>query len=123
MDSTRKNQKSLKDPKAKARTTLAVLRKEPSYAWIDLLRSQVKAGHFSLADIGTSEEELKRFRVEVHRNDARHWLARLREGSGELYYIGFIRENMKGGSFSLEDIGTNEEEIAFFTRWKAPKIP
>ncbi len=80
--------------------------------FLDCLRREVENGGFSLADIGTSEEELEELRVKSCKISAQRWLKDLREGT-ELYssYHRFLLKRVKAGGFSLADIGTSEEEL------------
>lgn len=81
---------------------------------IGYLREDAKHEGFSLADIGTSEEELHNLRVNGHKTIAQKWLGRLRAGHNEhpLRLAGYIHWHAKKGVFSLADIGASEEELS-----------
>jgi len=67
-------------------------------------------------DIGTSEEELKVFRIKGCKIAAESWLDLLRRGSSKNpeRCILYLRNNMKRGELTLENIGTSEEELQSF---------
>ena len=98
------------------KTWLELLRKgtEDFELIIGYLREDAKQEGFSLADIGTSEEELCAFRINGHKALACKWLSRLRAGHNEhpLRIAGYIHWHAKKGGFSLADIGASEEELS-----------
>lgn len=97
-------------PKAQARTTVARLREKPDFFWIGSLRDKVKAGVFSLSDIGTSEEELEQLLERARMDAALYWLTQLRKEPSNSA-IHHVREALTKSGLSLTDIGTSEEEL------------
>jgi len=77
------------------------------------IREYVDKAGISLADIGTSEEELQTCFKTGNMNAARTWLKRARERSvpWEVDTRGHIRRLAAEASFTLADIGTSEEEL------------
>ncbi len=81
---------------------------------INSLRRILKESGLTLEDIGTSEDEIKQLYVKGLKLEAASWLKHLRTATGDsrndiLFYM---RETLKGGGLTLEDIGTSEDEIA-----------
>ncbi len=78
--------------------------------------SHLNAGALTLEDVGTNEEEMSGFEKLRFVAYGKWWLASLREGKAPdpNYLISLIRRELKGGKFTLEDIGTTEEELASF---------
>ena len=76
------------------------------------LRGEVRKGNLLLADIGTSEEELKQLRVKGCKVSAQKWLSYLRQGNGSYEEcINLLRIEVRKGNLLLADIGTSEEEL------------
>ncbi|MEX0918619.1 MAG: hypothetical protein WDZ85_01490, partial [Candidatus Paceibacterota bacterium] len=76
-----------------------------------------RKGNLSLADIGTSEEELAELWVKGCTTKAHKWLGHLRNGTDQYdSFIGYVREEARKGNLSLADIGTSEEELASFAK-------
>ena len=86
------------------------------YDWvIGHIRKLAARGKFSLADIGTSEEELEQLRIKGCIADATKWLNSLRMDNDQKdWIVRHIRELAIRGNFLLVDIGTNEEELSSF---------
>ena len=82
-------------------------------SFIGYLHREVGKGKLSLADIGTSEEELAKLRVKGAKTAAEKWLGYLRKGT-DMYesFIGYLHREVGRGKLSLADIGTSEEELA-----------
>jgi hypothetical protein len=76
------------------------------------LRDSLRKGGLSLADIGTSEAELKKFEAAGIKGDARKQLKDLRDGS-LLYEVSvfLLIHALEKGNLSLADIGTNDVEL------------
>ena len=100
--------------------------KTSAQKWLEYLRSgtdqyesflrylleEVKEGGFTLKDIGTSEEELKKLRVKGCKISAQKWLEYLRSGTDQYEsFLRYLLEEVKEGGFTLKDIGTSEEEL------------
>ncbi len=89
---------------------------------LDGLREAIKEGGFSLADIGTDEEELRSFELGVAKSRALGLLEYLRSGTlrrdnnAFKSYLDGLREAIKEGGFSLADIGTSEAELEELTK-------
>jgi hypothetical protein len=84
---------------------------------IEYVRQEALKGNFSLADIGTSEEELEELRVKGCMTVAQESLGFLRNGTSQYdLFIEYVRKEARKGNFSLADIGTSEEELASFRR-------
>jgi hypothetical protein len=76
------------------------------------LRQQLTNGGLTLADIGTSEEELEQLRVLGCKTVATNHLNNLRRGSSSLdYELRGLRQQLTNGGLTLADIGTSEEEL------------
>lgn len=83
----------------------------PKYL-IELLQSGVQNGEFTLEDVGTSEEELREFQINDCKRVAQEELAVLREGTEDYSIIlRNIQVQVQKGGFTLEDIGTSEQEL------------
>jgi uncharacterized membrane protein len=84
---------------------------------IGYVREEAAKGNLSLADIGTSEEELAQLRVKGCMTAAQEWLGFLRNGASDYdLLIEYVREEATKGNLSLADIGTSEEELASFRK-------
>ena len=82
-------------------------------SFISYLRREVQNGGFSLADIGTSEEEIAELRIKGCKTYALHFLALLRNGTTQYdSFISYLRREVQNGGFSLAAIGTSEGELA-----------
>ena len=81
-------------------------------SWLVYLRTAVERGGFALVDIGTDEQELETLRINGCKITAQKWLGYLRAG-GQFYesFLGYLREEVLLGGFTLSDIGTSEEEL------------
>lgn len=81
-------------------------------SFIGHLRKEIDRGNLSLADIGTSEEELEQLRVKGCKVSAQNWLSYLRDGVDAYdFFVGRLRKEVSKGNLSLADIGTSEEEL------------
>jgi len=83
------------------------------------LRREVTLGGFALEDIRTSEEELEEFRLNGCRASASEWLGKLRCWThSRKNLLGWLRDEIAKakGTFTLEDIGTSEAELARLVR-------
>ena len=105
-----------KDSKTTAKFWLEYLRskKGGQYQYAaDQVRSLAASGKFTLEDIGTGEEELARLLVENMKTEAKRWLESLRSKKGGQYQYAAdqVRSLAASGKFTLEDIGTSEEEL------------
>ena len=108
------------DHKKEAQDWLVILRRgSQQYDVIRHVRDHAREGNFSLADIGTSEDELDDLRVKSLKMAAQSWLVILRRYDTDKYNaIKYIRDFVREGNFSLADIGTSEEEFALFANKK-----
>ncbi|MCX7911711.1 MAG: hypothetical protein N2506_01920 [Dehalococcoidales bacterium] len=91
---------------------------------IRTMREYLKAGGLSLADIGTSEEEIQSCFREGHRNSARNWLKVARENDSYqnvLTAVHHIRNRIAEAGLTLDDIGTSEAELEFLLASRRPK--
>ncbi len=104
----------MEEEKDKARRILRQLRNGAALYeyFLRCLRISCETGGFTLHDIGTDEEELKAILVNGFKRDAMVFLEALRHGS-YLYEktIVYLRIAMKGGNFTLETLGSSEEEL------------
>ena len=97
-----------------AQEDLHILRQETQHYSICLRRLRLVAqeGEFTLEEIGTSEEELEILRIKGHKILARQYLLYLRsETMNHRSFFEFLKTELKKGEFTLEEIGTNEEEL------------
>lgn len=80
---------------------------------IGLILDGIQRDNLTLADIGTSMEELKGYRAAYFRNNARKWLNRLRDGINDEFThdVNYVYNGIERGDYTLADIGTNEEEL------------
>ena len=86
-------------------------------SFIEYVREEALKGNLSLADIGTSEEELETLRVKGCTIAAHKWLDLLRNGTDDYdSHIEYVREEVRKGKLSLADIGTSEKELASFVK-------
>lgn len=93
--------------------------------WLEHLQKELKAGGLSLADIGTNEKELQELTVMCCKKAAKNYLSILRDGTddytGYMFFVNRVRKGLKKFNLSLEDIGTNEEELRFLAPRLDPK--
>jgi len=76
------------------------------------LREVITKGNLTLADIGTSEDELRELWVKCCKFSAQRWLDHLRnETVNYEYCLDCLRKEIAKGVITLEDIGTSEEEL------------
>lgn len=85
------------------------------------LRDDIRGGEFTLAEIGTSEEELCILQVKNCKKNAQKWLNRLRGEDGKKNdypwrIADYLRHWIRKGGLSLADIGTSEEELNKLSR-------
>ena len=109
------------DHKKEAIRLLGLLRQEHGGydTAIAYLRGHVSKGGLTLADIGTSGEELERLRILGCAAAAKEWLRILRpNGLDSPHYFNQLQREIAKGGLLLADIGTTEEEIALFNKWK-----
>ncbi len=110
----------MKDYFAEAKGWLAIARQKSCNGEVKLeiqyLREYVRKAGCSLEDIGTSEEELKSLRAKGYRSEAQKRLDLVRSHAnlhGEVEdRIRIFREYAKKARYSLEDVGTSEEELS-----------
>lgn len=77
----------------------------------------IRKANFTLADIGTSEEELEQLRIKGCKTAAQMCLEHLRRGSDrDVVFLEQLRNQLRLGNLSLVDIGTNAAELASFER-------
>ncbi|HJO89851.1 MAG: hypothetical protein QGH85_01025 [Candidatus Pacebacteria bacterium] len=85
---------------------------------IESLRKNLERGGLSLTDIGTSKKELEELFIEGCKLRAQRYIRWIREKPSQYpTWIKRLRERLKEGDLSLDDIGTSEEEL----RSLAPK--
>ena len=99
--------------------------------WLDLLsqsdcetpqyqnfvRDELHRGGWTLEDIGSSEEKLSELVSLAHKNQAIHWLDLLSQsGCRSPIYANSVRDSLKKGGWTLEDIGSSEEKLAELVR-------
>jgi len=80
---------------------------------LEKMRNHLRLGYWSLADIGTSKNELDSLRYSNRRFVAAAYLDSLRHGT--IYYnpmMASLRSNLSHGGYLLTDIGASEEELA-----------
>lgn len=78
------------------------------------VREYISRANISLADIGTSEEELQNCFKTGHINAAKTWLKTARERCNSQDVgaeVGHIRSLANEAKFVLDEIGTSEEEL------------
>ena len=81
-------------------------------SFLKCLRKEVQKGGLTLEDIGTSEEELEELRVKNCKALAQECLDFLRSGADNYEsFLEYLRKEVQKGGFTLEDIGTSEEEL------------
>jgi len=119
--------------------------KDDAYVWLLFLRSGTRyykkylakirygadKGFFSLANIGTSEQELEKLRIKGCKPRAKEWLHLLecnamaysRFSQEEInqtgmsvddrfdFILGYLRKELESGGLSLADIDMDEEEL------------
>jgi len=79
---------------------------------IGYVREDVRKGNLSLADIGTSEEDLEQIRVNCCKITAKKWLDILRRRTTEYdLAISCVLDNARKGNLSLADIGASEKGL------------
>ncbi len=117
-----KLQAKSKIAKSQIRKWLIILRCGTSiyHLLIVWIREDVHYWGFSLAEIGTSEEELEKLRVLGCKTMAKELLDTLRKGTTNTIsninikyneLIHYIRSGVLKKNFSLAEIGTSEEEL------------
>ncbi|MBP7006010.1 hypothetical protein KBB27_02730 [Patescibacteria group bacterium] len=75
-------------------------------------RAEVRDGGLSLADLGTSEEELKELELLGLKTAALGRLEFLRKGTTHYEdFLRYLREEAEKAGLSLVDLGTDEEEL------------
>lgn len=82
---------------------------------INYLQERALKGNFSLADIGTSKEEVEQLRINASITIAKDWLDAIRKGTTQLSHdlaTEYVRETARNANLSLADIGTSEEELS-----------
>ncbi len=88
--------------------------REPSSEWylfgVENVCAELKIVGLTLADIGTSEEELKQRRRKTCKAEARRYFKNFQQSGNEcdLYWF---RDELKKGGFTLKDFETSEEEL------------
>jgi hypothetical protein len=86
------------------------------------VREEVRNAGLTLADVGTSEEELKQLWVKGSKVAANAWLSRLRAGTDQYEpFIAYLRDEIRNGGLTLADIGTSETELNQLQRKGAAK--
>lgn len=108
------------DYKKKAEIELQKIRENccrwPVSDEIKTMRQYLSQVGLSLADIGTSEEEVQSCFKEGHKNSAKNWLkvARDKYNTHNVNIaIGHIRNRLAEANLTLDDIGTSEVELSF----------
>lgn len=98
-----------------ARRWLGHLRETPDNgeSYGGYVRDEVAKAGVTLADIGTSEDELGQLERTVHEKRARYWLERLRNPSEQLKrdLPWFIRNHATKAGMTVEQLGTSEDEL------------
>ncbi len=80
--------------------------------WYDPLIKFIRQIKLFLFTISTRKKELEKLRVKGRIISAKYWLNILRKGTGRYNrVIELILEEAHDGNFSLDDIGTSEEEL------------
>ncbi len=110
----KKNAQTAKDPALKQ---LQELRKGTlGYAdCLEALEFALASAGLTLADVGTSQEELEKCRILGCKISALAWLSVLREGTdrpGE--FLVSLEEDRRLGNLTYADLGTNAVEVASF---------
>ncbi len=83
--------------------------------YFERLHSEVSKGGFTLEDIGTSKEELEKLRIRNCKYAAQTHLGFLRKGMYNYdAHLKSFRSEVSRGGFTLESIGTSEEELVSF---------
>lgn len=73
---------------------------------------ELVAFDLTLEDIGTSKKELAELRVKGAKKAATEWLKYLRDGTEQYVYLAqYVRDELKAGGLTLEDIGSSEFEL------------
>ena len=109
----------MNEPLVYAKEDLATLRADPKAhpATTYSIYRALETKRFSLADIGTNEEEFRALQAKAWRSHAREKLDELRrshyQAKGKASYIHELASKF---DFALADIGTNEEELRGFLR-------
>lgn len=87
-------------------------------SFIDYLKRDCTDGGFSLADVGTNENELRALRIRCYREKAARRLEYLRRGCSSFTsdFVGYLKRDCAEGGLSLADVGTSEEELARLVR-------
>jgi soluble cytochrome b562 len=80
-------------------------------ACIEHMREHLKQGNWTLADIGTSEDDLKTVIRNYHKREAKKWLDSARGVGLAPACIEHMREHLKQGNWTLTDIDTSEEKL------------
>lgn len=94
--------------------TLDYLRRNISNPDMIFFRQVLEKGGISLADIGTSEEEIAKLQLDNSKSRARKHLEVLRRKpryENHNDFLIFLRGEISKGGFSLAAIGTSEEEL------------
>lgn len=86
------------------------------YDWlIRNLRKEMEEGSLSLKDVGTNNEELRKFQVAECKRLATMFLTRLRQGINDHgehdSYRRFLKEELGKGDLSLANVGTSSKEL------------
>jgi hypothetical protein len=105
---------------------LAALRaQEPGHsAYGEYFVRDVARGKISWEELGTTEEEVSRLAKRLHHKEcAESLLNSLRNGTQDFQRcIILLRENVDEGGLTLDEIGTNEDEIAAFPKENVKKV-
>ncbi len=106
------------DNRSKAVGWLNLARSRANKQRVDLeisnLREYANKAGCTLEDLGTNEEELGALIIQSHRSEAVSWLrlARMLASDGEIKAeIAYLRGYASKAGCTLEDLGTNEEEL------------
>ena len=110
---------STKGYKRRARKILRRLgeNSDPYHSLLDEIKYWIRGGRISPVDVGTSEAELEKFRVENHKSLAAIYLEKIRAGESRDLFVIYFRDEVRKGGFSLADIGTSREELIVFCPW------
>ncbi|GEM_PF-2381148 len=113
----------VKNLRIRAGKNLEILRKVPTEPSIFLvpLRRILNEGGFSLADIGTNEDELRELEIKGLMKSARGYLKALRDDQIEHSIwidrnrLNNLRRCVEEGGFTFADIDTDEDELKKLT--------
>lgn len=95
----------------------ALRRGNSRYArWICYIRQYLVDKNLSLADIGSSEEELASLKLKGHKTAVQKWLHCIRDGYNYRLCCKLIVRELKAGRLQLSDFGTSWQEVKCFQK-------